>query len=596
MSKIKLLDLQLTNMIAAGEVVERPMGIIKELIENSIDANAKNIIVNTIEGGIKSIQVIDDGCGMDKEDALLAFERHATSKIFRPRDLFSINTFGFRGEALPSIGSVSRVVLLTNDGNTSTKVEIVQGEKVHVGPFPCNLGTDITISELFYKTPARLKHLKSPNYENSLISDIIMKFALSNPNISFVYNSDGNESFRSSGNGDLLEVIYKVYGKDVSKNSIKVEIEDFDYQVKGYMIQPQFTRSSRNAVNIFMNGRIVKPYKIQKAVIDSYYEFIPNDRYPIVVLDILMDTQLIDVNVHPSKWEVRLSKQQQLEYLIKEKCKALLSKDITPFTIDIAPVKKEKVEMITIEDFRYEPVVNNTEPQNIDEFKYEPFTNNIEVVKEEPIITPNKEVNLEVEETIIEQPTIAFPDITVIGQFHGKFILAEGEKGLYVIDQHAAQERVHFEEISEKMSDTKGHFELLIPIMLHTSNDVVRRLDELNEVIKDLNIKFEAFGDDTLIIHSVPLWLKDVEEQAFLQDLVDYFKEEKEISKLKLQRHKLATMACHRSIRFNRKLSNQEIKQVLDELKACKQPFQCPHGRPTFVLIEDYYLEREFLR
>ena len=340
MSKIKLLDLQLTNMIAAGEVVERPMGIIKELIENSIDANAKNIIVNTIEGGIKSIQVIDDGCGMDKEDALLAFERHATSKIFRPRDLFSINTFGFRGEALPSIGSVSRVVLLTNDGNTSTKVEIVQGEKVHVGPFPCNLGTDITISELFYKTPARLKHLKSPNYENSLISDIIMKFALSNPNISFVYNSDGNESFRSSGNGDLLEVIYKVYGKDVSKNSIKVEIEDFDYQVKGYMIQPQFTRSSRNAVNIFMNGRIVKPYKIQKAVIDSYYEFIPNDRYPIVVLDILMDTQLIDVNVHPSKWEVRLSKQQQLEYLIKEKCKALLSKDITPFTIDIAPVKK----------------------------------------------------------------------------------------------------------------------------------------------------------------------------------------------------------------------------------------------------------------
>ncbi len=596
MSKIKLLDLQLTNMIAAGEVVERPMGIIKELIENSIDANAKNIIVNTIEGGIKSIQVIDDGCGMDKEDALLAFERHATSKIFRPRDLFSINTFGFRGEALPSIGSVSRVVLLTNDGNTSTKVEIVQGEKVHVGPFPCNLGTDITISELFYKTPARLKHLKSPNYENSLISDIIMKFALSNPNISFVYNSDGNESFRSSGNGDLLEVIYKVYGKDVSKNSIKVEIEDFDYQVKGYMIQPQFTRSSRNAVNIFMNGRIVKPYKIQKAVIDSYYEFIPNDRYPIVVLDILMDTQLIDVNVHPSKWEVRLSKQQQLEYLIKEKCKALLSKDITPFTIDIAPVKKEKVEMITIEDFRYEPVVNNTEPQNIDEFKYEPFTNNIEVVKEEPIITPNKEVNLEVEETIIEQPTIAFPDITVIGQFHGKFILAEGEKGLYVIDQHAAQERVHFEEISEKMSDTKGHFELLIPIMLHTSNDVVRRLDELNEVIKDLNIKFEAFGDDTLIIHSVPLWLKDVEEQAFLQDLVDYFKEEKEISKHKLQRHKLATMACHRSIRFNRKLSNQEIKQVLDELKACKQPFQCPHGRPTFVLIEDYYLEREFLR
>ncbi|NLC96954.1 MAG: DNA mismatch repair endonuclease MutL [Erysipelotrichaceae bacterium] len=575
MSKIQLLDLQLTNMIAAGEVVERPSGIVKELIENSIDANAKNIIVKVLEGGIKSIQVIDDGEGMDKEDAVLSFKRHATSKIFKPRDLFSINTFGFRGEALPSISSVSKVVLITNNKVDSTKVEINQGENIFVGPYPSNTGTDITVSDLFYKTPARLKHLKNPNYENSLINDVIIKFALSNPDISFTFISDNKESFKSVGSGDLLEVIYKVYGKDIAKNAIKIDEEDFDYKLKGYMIQPQYTRANRNAINIFMNGRMVRSYKIQKAVIDAYKEYIPNDRYPIVVLDIIMDFQLIDVNVHPSKWEVRLSKQQQLEYLIKERLNKLLSKDIQPFTIEIAPKIKEKVEMVSL----------------LDNFTYETPKEKEESIKEEII----QEIQVS-ENTDINIVNIAFPSLRVIGQFHGKFILAEGDKGLYVIDQHAAQERVHFEEISNMMNNPKGFFELLIPIMVHTSSDIIKRLDELNEKISDLNIKFEAFGNDTLIVHSLPLWLKDVNEQAFIEDLVDYFKEEKDINKIHLHRHKLATMACHRSIRFNRVLNKLEMQQVVDELSICKQPFQCPHGRPTFVLIEDKYLEREFLR
>lgn len=578
MSKIKLLDLQLTNMIAAGEVVERPMGIVKELVENSIDANSKNIIVRVQEGGIKSIQVIDDGYGMDQEDALLAFERHATSKIFKPRDLFSINTFGFRGEALPSIASVSKVTLITN----GTKVEIDQGDKVFVGPYPSDTGTDITVAELFYKTPARLKHLKSPNYENSLISDVITKFALSNPGISFTFISDNKESFKTSGNNDLLEVIYKVYGKDIAKSAIEINEEDFDYKLKGYMIQPQYTRATRNAINIFMNGRMVRPYKIQKAVVDAYHDFIPNDRYPIVVLDIIMDTQIIDVNVHPSKWEVRLSKQQQLEYLIKDRLSKLLSKDIVPFSIDIAPVNKEatKVEVMSL----------------LDDFKYEPILSNVPIINEPPVV---EEVVYKVEDELKNSEEVvmnAFPSIRVIGQFHGKFILGEGEKGLYVIDQHAAQERVHFEEVSKMMEKGSSKFDLLVPVMIHTSNDVVRRLEELNNIVSDLNIRFETFGDDSLIVHSLPLWLKDVDEQGFLQDLVDYFKDEKEINKLKLHRHKLATMACHRSIRFNRVLSNLEMQQVVDELRNCIQPFQCPHGRPTFVLIEDYYLEREFLR
>lgn len=576
MAKIKLLDEQLTNMIAAGEVVERPSGIVKELIENSIDAGASDIIVKIIEGGIKSIQVIDNGSGMDAVDAQMAFERHATSKIFKPRDLWEINSFGFRGEALPSIASVSRVVMNTNDKNTSTKIEINYGEKIFVGSGSSNEGTDIIIQDLFYKTPARLKHLKSAAYENSLVNDIVVKFALSNPNISFTFISDDKEAFKSSGNGDLLEIIFKIYGKDVAKSAIKIDEEDYDYRLSGYMIQPQHTRATRNAINIFMNGRMVRPYKIQKAIIDSYHDYIPKDRYPIVVLNIAMDSQLIDVNVHPSKWEVRLSKAQQLEFLIRDKLEKLLTKGIKPFSIDITK-PKEKVEVISF---------------------IEELDKNVEV-KEEPIVYKKEEYVREEffnEDDSLKINKEAFPLMSVIGQFHGKFILAEGFKGLYVIDQHAAQERVHFEEINQKMVENKGYFELLIPVMLDTSGDVVNRIEELNKKSESLGIEFEAFGNDGLIVRRLPLWAKDIEAKTFLNDLLDYFKDEKEINKLDILRHKIATMACHSSIRFNKQLTKEEMQQVVDELRDCNQPFQCPHGRPTFVLVEDYYLEREFLR
>lgn len=582
MAKIKLLNEQLTNMIAAGEVVERPSGIVKELIENSLDAGSKNILVKVVDGGIKYIQVVDDGEGMDKEDAVMAFERHATSKIFKPNDLWEIDSFGFRGEALPSIASVSHVVMLTNNKNEGSKVEINYGEKVYVGPYGCNEGCDITITELFYKTPARLKHLKSPAYENSLINDIVVKFALSNPDVSFTFISDEKEAFKSSGNGDLLEIIFKLYGRDIVKSAIKIDEEDFDYKLSGYMIQPQHTRANRNAISIFMNSRMVRPYKIQKAIIDSYSDYIPNDRFPIVVLNIEMDRKLIDVNVHPSKWEVRLSKQAQLEMLIRERFARLLSKDIKPFTIDIVNKPKEKVETISF----INELVNNQSENN-------------EIVKETLIKEEIKEFKKddfynEEYTSVVEEKN--FPQMRVIGQFHGKFILAEGYEGLYVIDQHAAQERVHFEEISDKLSKNVGYFELLLPIMVNTTSDVVSRINELNDFSSNFNIEFEIFGNDSLIVHKLPLWLQNIEHKSFLNDLIDYFKEDKKINKLDVLRHKIATMACHHSIRFNRILSKEEMQQVVDELKICRQPFQCPHGRPTFVLIEDYYLEREFLR
>lgn len=595
MGVIQTLDMQLTNMIAAGEVVERPMGIVKELVENSIDAKATRIEVSITQGGIQSIEIIDNGIGMDSEDATMAFKRHATSKIHKTQDLWSIKTLGFRGEALPSISSVSEVVLETNDGKESTKVEIHYGDIISAKPFPCNQGTAIRITGLFYKTPARLKHLKTVSYENSLISDVIQKFALSHPEIAFTLISDGKESFRTTGSGDLLEVVYQIYGKDIAKNAMIIDDGDSDYKIKGICIHPQFTRATRNAISVFLNERMVRPYRIQKAIIDSYANYIPSDRYPIVILDIKMDSQLVDVNVHPSKWEVRLSKEQQLEYLIKESLPKILNAHIQAPEVKLERIKEEK---IVIQSFFEEPTPTK---------KVEVFQPVEQVVEEQKV--DYKSIERKIEEPVYVEPVVEkievieplpkreFPKLRVIGQLHGKYILCEGDQGLYIIDQHAAQERVHYEQFLQTMNDTKHVMNpCLVPHMLHASSDMVRRVDEINECTKAIGIEFEDFGQDSLIVREIPMWLKDVEEGVFLQDLLDNFKDETEINKNKIHKDKIATMACHHSIRFNRFLTQEEMLEVVEQLKNCEQPYHCPHGRPTFICLDASRLEKEFYR
>lgn len=586
MGKIKLLNTQLTNMIAAGEVVERPMGIVKELVENSIDAHSKNIIVEIKNGGLDLIRVIDDGDGMDKDDLLLAFQRHATSKIFKNEDLFNINTFGFRGEALPSISSVSRVEIISSINDVGNKLIIDNGNIISINETASNKGTDISISELFYKTPARLKHLKTSYYENSLINDLIIKFAFSNPQISFSLISDDKVAFKSKGNNNLLEVLFNVFGKDATKSAIKVSESNYDFNIDGYLLQPQYNKPTKYSIYIFINNRIVRPYRLINSVADAYSEYLPKEKYPIVVLNISMDTRLIDVNVHPTKLEVRISKEKELEGLIKETIINSFKKDISPY--ELKP--NVKVENLSFEnDFVYknndEEIINISKNEEIidtpKENSYETFT----VVNDKLFESDDNYLNP------------AFPNMNVIGQFHKKFILAEGEKGLYVIDQHAAEERVHFEEILDMLesNDTK-YTDLLIPILIHSTNDVVKNVEELNEQIKDMNIKFEIFSDEDLIVRTLPLWMKDVDENKFLNDLIDLFKAERLKDRFSLNRKSIATMACHSSIRFNKSLTIEESKEVVRKLSKAKQPFNCPHGRPTFVLLEDKYLEKEFLR
>lgn len=316
MGKINRLDEHLSNMIAAGEVVERPAGIVKELVENCIDAKSTTVEIQIAQGGIDTITIIDNGIGMDHEDAVVAFERHATSKLKEVNDLWNIHTMGFRGEALPSIASVSHVLMRTNNGEESTEVEIAYGELKGNKPCAAPQGTMLQIRNLFQKTPARFKHLKSPQYEFSLISDVVQKFALSHPEIAFCLSHDGKTVFKTKGSGNLLEVLMQIYGRDVAKSAIKIDVKDNDYHISGYAMQPNFNRATKYYMLLYINHRMVRNYHLQKAIQDAYIGFLPKDRFPIVVLDIEMDAQLVDVNVHPSKWEIRLSKEKQLEKLL----------------------------------------------------------------------------------------------------------------------------------------------------------------------------------------------------------------------------------------------------------------------------------------
>lgn len=629
MTKIQRLDPHLMNMIAAGEVVERPMGVVKELIENSIDANAKNIEIHIKEGGLSEIMIIDDGVGMSASDASMAFERHATSKIHNMNDLWKISTMGFRGEALPSIASVSHVFLKTNDGVDATEIEIQYGTLKKAAPVGTPKGTQIIVKNLFQKTPARLKHLKTPQYEFSLISDVVQKFALAQSGIAFTLTHDGREVFSSKGRGNLLEVIMEIYGREVAKLAVPIKVEDEDYQLNGYAIQPSQSRASKYYMLLYINDRMIRSYRLQKSIIDAYAPYLPKDRFPIVVLDIKMDPKLVDVNVHPSKWEVRLSKEKQLESLIKNAISDALRNQLSVSKVE--RVEKEVVEAPRF-DFVYtekpmvKPFIKPVEQASgVDEIVHEireEFAQYVNEEKQENVMSNDEPVQTqtheqkEVVEDIVEEiapvqeivedtqttdvmmsVNPSFPYMQVIGQFKGCYILAEGEKGLYIIDQHAAQERYHFEVISKMvLNGVKDSQALLVPLTIESSMSAVAQIDDINALLNQVGINLEAFGNHTFIVRELPTWVSDVEEEKFIQDMIDFYLKNNEISIEALRKHTIATMACHSSIRFNRNLTIDEMKQVVEDLKKCEQPFHCPHGRPTFIEMTTKELEKEFYR
>lgn len=617
MSKIHVLSEHLTNMIAAGEVVERPAGIVKECVENSIDAQAKTIEIEAFQGGIERLIITDDGIGMDKEDAHLAFMRHATSKMHSEEDLFNIHTMGFRGEALPSIASVAKVELNTNDSNESTLIRYSYGELICEESSSCPRGTKIDISGLFVKTPARFKHLKSPSYEFSVIADIVNKMALSHPEIRFKLSHDGRVVFQTSGNGKIQEILYQMYGREVAENAVYFEGKNDDFKIHGYAIQPKINRATKYFMYITLNTRLIRSVPIQKAILDAYSHFLPPNRFPIVVLQIESDAQLVDVNVHPNKWEVRLSKQNNLLELVKNTIRDSLSKSLQ--TVQIKPkVKTPVFEQETL-NFPY-PVKNERKTESIIEREFkkkEEYEKSYDypikidpIIKEEKIEYPVEEPKVSTKPELQKEKSIVeveneekavgyefFYHLKVIGQLKDSYILCENEEGLVIIDQHAAQERYHYEMLQEALQKPCTNLQpLMLPIQLDVSSNIMSQVNTINEKTSFFGLEFEPFGNDQLIVREIPLWFQDVHEEAFLYDLLDFFEKDNEIDMSKLRKHVLATMSCHSSIRFNRSLTMDEMKQVIEDLKKCKQPYHCPHGRPTVITMSDHDLRKEFER
>lgn len=578
---IKVLSTELANQIAAGEVIERPASVIKELVENSIDANAKSIKIHVYEAGRKLIIVDDDGDGISKKDVLLAFKRHATSKIIDEHMLFRIATLGFRGEALPSIASIANVTLETAFADeVGTKVSFENGEQINIDA-PKRKGTKVTVSELFYNTPARLKHLKLDYTENAVTLDVVTKIALAHPEISFSLSFDDRERFMTSGRNDLQETILNVYGLNTAKNIIPINVTTTDFKISGFLGNTELVRANRYAIITNLNGRNVYMPKIQAAIIDAYHGFIAPSRYPFVVLNIESEPSLVDVNVHPSKKEVRLSKEQELINALLQNIPLALTTPtfVATKTSEEPVIKREE----TVEE-QVEQLLMELEPVHSGEVTDSEFF----------LISDHKDQIIAHSET----KEVYGRKLRPLVQLHQTYIVCEHDDGGFcIIDQHAAHERINYEKFMLMLDRKLKTRPLLVPYILHLSKSEFNLFDdELLSYLKTIGLEVEHFGSDTLRIISVPAWEEDYDEKMYIDEIIAMVRETRKVNYEKLRSDAIATMACKASIKAKQRLSILEMEYLIKELFATNNPYSCPHGRPTIIRYTKYELEKLFLR
>jgi len=580
MSNIKVMDEILANKIAAGEVIEKCVSIVKELVENSIDAKSSNIRVDLINSGVTEIKVTDDGVGMDHDDAVLAFQRHATSKLKSEDDLFKISSLGFRGEALPSIASVSEVSLKTSTGDKGTYILIKGGKIIANESCEARCGTEIIVRKLFYNTPARLKHLSSLYSELANISDFINKIALSYPDISFILTNDGKTLVNTSGNGNLLKVINNIYGIDITKKMIEINNTDGEYNIYGYISMPEVTKSSRNHMITIVNGRVVRNQEVNKTINDSYHTFKPDDRYPIVVLKIDVDTSLVDVNIHPTKQDVKFGKLEELKELISSTISEELKK------IRLIPKIENKEYDIPINNIMVNTINNYEDIDEKPNESYEEITLNLEVKEETPIY---KEVIKEEKEKV--------PMMYPVGLVKGTYIICQNELGMYMIDQHAANERVNYEYYYYALNNLTESIDMLIPINIELPfNEYIVVKENLN-ILRNMHFDIEEFGVNSFIIRSHPIWLPKGNEELAIRKIIELIiSKEKNFDILKFNDRVAMTVSCKASIKANDNISIDEMQTLINKLRNCKNPYTCPHGRPTIIFYSNYELEKLFKR
>ncbi|MEC2074562.1 DNA mismatch repair endonuclease MutL [Metabacillus fastidiosus] len=607
MGKIILLDDQLANKIAAGEVVERPASVVKELLENAIDASSTVVEIEIEEAGLSKIRVLDNGDGIEAEDCLNAFSRHATSKIKDENDLFRIRTLGFRGEALPSIASVSELSMKTSTGEGAGIHLVINGGKIEKhGSTSSRKGTDITVSNLFFNTPARLKYMKTVHTELGNITDIVNRIALAHPEVSIRLMHNGKRIFETNGNGDVRQVLAAIYGMNIAKKMIPLKLQSLDFEVNGYITLPEITRASRNYISTIINGRFIKNYSLVRAIQEGYHTLLPIGRYPIVFLEITMDPILVDVNVHPSKLEVRLSKEAELNELIAAGIKEIFSKQQLIPSVQ-APkektVQRDEQQIFTFEHMPAETVYIPTEPPAEIKKYEEPLF--IQETKEETAIdrfgiTVEKEeaelVNEDAEQHMEEEKE-RVPVLYPIGQMHGTYILAQNEDGLYIIDQHAAQERIKYEYFREKVGEVSDEVqELLVPLTFEYASNEAMIIEEHIEKFAQIGIFLEPFGRNSYIVRSHPQWFPKGEEAEIITDIIEQVLQDKKADIKKLREEAAIMMSCKASIKANHHLRNDEIFALLETLRKTADPFTCPHGRPIIVHYSTYEMEKMFKR
>lgn len=601
----------LANKIAAGEVVERPASVVKELIENSIDANSTIIKVEIEEAGLRKIKITDNGSGMESDDAERAFLRHATSKIQTENDLFHVETLGFRGEALASVAAVSQLTLKTSTGTgAGTLLTLEGGRLVNRDLADARQGTEITVEHLFFNTPARLKYMKTIHTELGHITDTINRLSLSHPDIRFELFHNDKQLFQSNGGGDLIQIIAQIYGVSVAKKMVNIDHHTLDYSITGYVAKPEVTRSSRNFISTIINGRFIRSIPLNKAILNGYHTLLPIGRSPIVVLQIEMDPILVDVNVHPAKLEVRFSKEKELYQAIEEAIRQAFRKETLIPNAQAPKPNKIKTEQ---ESFQFEhekdrkvidPTVTKQLQPKVEQRTRgtEQMTESSQTNEQQPIYqTPAfTEEEAEPAESIPEEVVNLVervPAMYPIGQHHGTYIIAENEQGLYMIDQHAAQERIKYEYFREKIGQVDNELqELLLPLTFDFSNQEALIIEQYQEPLKEVGLFFEPFGQATYLIRAHPNWFPNGLEEEVIRDMVEQIIKDEKIDINKLREEVAILMACKRSIKANHHLNKDDMFQLLEELRTTEDPFTCPHGRPIIVHFSSYEMEKMFKR
>ena len=643
MAKIQLLDQKTIDNIAAGEVIERPASVVKELVENAVDAKANAVTVEIKDGGMTLIRVTDNGIGIPKDQVKTAFLRHATSKIRSVEDLLSVSSLGFRGEALSSISAVAQVELVTKTAESFSGVsyKIYGGEEEAFDDIGAPDGTTFLVKNLFYNTPARRKFLKSATTEAGYVEQMMVHIALSHPEISFKFIHNNKNKIYTSGNGKVKDIIYHIYGRDVAGALIPLEAQNEDVKVTGFVAKPYVSRGNRNYESYFINGRYIKSSIIHKAIEEGYRTFTMKHRYPFVCLDFKIDQELLDVNVHPTKMEIRFRNGREIYELVVDAVRAaLLQKDLVQDVLRETPKKKELPK--TKEVKKPEPFEVNRRKEEVQKVDQQGQGVQQQVEKQrqavqQQIEKPSHPVkktltasesskntkkptyaglnyNTQKKEfpqyktdelssnqmTLREDPVFsvqARPDRKILGQLFKTYWLIEYEDQLFIMDQHAAHEKVNYERLMKNFKEKEIYSQRLEPPMVVTvSMTEAEALTRYKDAFAGLGFTIESFGGNEYCIREVPANLYGIGERDLFMELLDAVSQENGTLDTEVIASKIATMACKMSIKGNQRVSLMEVEHLLDELMKLENPYQCPHGRPTIIKMSKYEIDKKFKR